>query len=131
MSVRHERWKLVLHAKELVYRIIVPLELFALDLSLKEPVENMGGKALRWRRPALFQKGISACASTWIHDNASFAAGQFPWWFHQAPFNEKANTGLEDRNRIAKYNCAITANLGHKEKPAFRIDVLKHAAKGG
>jgi hypothetical protein len=71
------------------------------------------------------------CASAWIDDNASFAAGQSRGGSIRHLLTKKANTGSEDGNRIAKHNCATSANLGHKKEPAFRIDVPKHAAKGG
>jgi len=45
---------------------------------------------------------------------------------------KKANLGPEgwDSN-LREHTCTISTGLGHKEKPAFRIDVLKHVAKGG
>src|SRR6266487_6159312 len=51
MRVCHKRRELVLDPEELVYRIIVPLPFFTLDLALDEPIEHMGGKTLRRRLP--------------------------------------------------------------------------------
>src|SRR4026208_864727 len=51
MRIGHERRKLILHAKELVNRIIMPLPLFALGLDLEKPIQNPCGKLLRSRLP--------------------------------------------------------------------------------
>ena len=51
MRVRHERRELVLHAEELVDRIIVPLPFLAFDLPFEEPFEHVRGKFLRRRLP--------------------------------------------------------------------------------
>ena len=51
MCIRHERGEFVLNAEELVYRVVVPLKFLALDFALKEPLENVSGKPLRWRLP--------------------------------------------------------------------------------
>ena len=47
MRVRHEGRKLILHAEELVHRVVVPLPFFALGLHGQEPVEHRGGEPLR------------------------------------------------------------------------------------
>lgn len=51
MRVRHEGRELVLHAEELVDRVIVPLVFLALDLSFEEPVQHARGKPLRFVLP--------------------------------------------------------------------------------
>ena len=47
MRVCHERGEFALDAEELVYRIIVPLEFFPLDLLGQVPFENVSGERLR------------------------------------------------------------------------------------
>ncbi len=47
VRVRHKRWKLVLHAKELVYGIVVPLKFLSLRLHSQEPIQHGGRKSLR------------------------------------------------------------------------------------
>ena len=49
VGVGHERGILVLDAKELINRIVVPLPLLAFDLVLEKPIEHVGGKFLRGR----------------------------------------------------------------------------------
>ena len=62
--------KLVLHAEELIHRVVIKFEALTLDLALQEPVEHMGREALRLRLAGerILRAGVrDPCASARPH----------------------------------------------------------------
>jgi len=66
---------------------------------------------------------MTAFPSTWVN----------PLLVPSGTVDEKSEHRLERgrESNLGKHTCTTNTGLGYKKEPAFRFDVLKHAAKGG